>query len=69
LDDEDLDSGDDEGRNDRVMDDGTALDDVEKEEQQSRFIDTEMFKHPVPEPSDNEVCTLRRYETAFLICM
>ena len=59
LDDAELDSGDDEGRDDRAQQDD--------EEQQQQFEDHEMLsmdvevaRQPVPEPSDGEVGVLNR---------
>jgi RNA polymerase-associated protein LEO1 len=57
LDDEDLDSGDDVDRTDRVPD---ATQDVEEgEEQTFNYMDAEIARHPVPEPSDGELYLLK----------
>jgi RNA polymerase-associated protein LEO1 len=61
LDDEDLDSGDDLDRKDRIAEeeDEAAGDSQEEvEEETVQVIATEMGRHPVPEPSDGEVCLL-----------
>jgi hypothetical protein len=54
LEDEDLDSGDDEGRTDRVQ-----REDEHKDEQLENLevMDAELERHAVPEPSDGEVHT------------
>ena len=52
MDDKELDSGDDEGRTDRV-----AEEELEQfEEQVLTSMDLEVTRQPVPEPSDGEVC-------------
>jgi RNA polymerase-associated protein LEO1 len=56
LDDEDLDSGDDEGRNDRVATQEAA---DEAEEKTFSFMDADIARHPVPEPSDGELYLLK----------
>lgn len=65
LDDAELDSGDDEGRDDRAQQDD--------EEQQQQFEDHEMLsmdvevaRQPVPEPSDGEVGILN-HSSLYLI--
>jgi RNA polymerase-associated protein LEO1 len=52
LDDEELDSGDDEGRADRAHDDGDA---TQYEELERLAMDVEFQRQPVPEPTDGEV--------------
>ncbi len=61
LDDEELDSWDDEGRDDRLADDGDdlAVDDGQQLQEELTFMDVEFGRHPVPEPSDGEVTTPR----------
>jgi RNA polymerase-associated protein LEO1 len=56
LDDEELDSGDDEGRTDRVHGDDQV---EEAEEQTFNFMDADIARHAVPEPSDGELYFLR----------
>jgi RNA polymerase-associated protein LEO1 len=58
LDDEDLDSGDDEGRTDRVPE---AQDTIEDEalEQTVSYMDADIARHPIPEPSDGELYLLK----------
>lgn len=51
LDDAELDSGDDEGRTDRVVED----DAVQFEEQEMLTMDMQLPRQPAPEPSDGEV--------------
>lgn len=53
MDDEELDSGDDEGRDDRVDDDEQAPEVVVQER---TVQDVELPRLPAPEPSDGEVC-------------
>ena len=56
LDDSELDSGDDEGREDRVRD---ALDeDDDAPERTAVITDITIGRHPGPLPSDGEVCSL-----------
>jgi len=57
LDDEDLDSGDDEGRSDRVQD--TQNDGEEQEHQTFNFMDADIARHAIPEPSDGELYLLK----------
>ena len=52
LDDEELDSGDDEGRADRAQDDGDA---TQYEDIERLAMDVEFQRQPVPEPTDGEV--------------
>ncbi|KAF2089089.1 hypothetical protein K490DRAFT_72718 [Saccharata proteae CBS 121410] len=54
LDDEDLDSGDDLGRNDRVV--SAQAEEVEEQEQVELAVsDLSLARHAVPDPSDNEL--------------
>jgi RNA polymerase-associated protein LEO1 len=57
LDDAELDSGDDEGRNDRLR----AHEPVEYEQEQQTlaFMDADIARHAVPEPSDGELYLLK----------
>ncbi|KAK5016988.1 hypothetical protein LTR60_002139 [Cryomyces antarcticus] len=57
LDDEDLDSGDDEGRNDRMQEDDAAA--APPENESINFADVEMSRHAQPEPSDGELYLLK----------
>jgi RNA polymerase-associated protein LEO1 len=52
LDDEELDSGDNEGREDRVQQEETQ----QYETHEVLSMDLEIARQPVPEPSDGEVC-------------
>lgn len=54
LDDEDLDSGDDEGREDRLADEEDARE--PEEEKEMAVMEAGLGRQPVPEPSDGEVC-------------
>lgn len=54
LDDEDLDSGDDEGRRDRLEDEDESQ--RHEEEQQLSVMEAAFDRHGIPEPSDKEVC-------------
>lgn len=54
LDDEELDSGDDEGRTDRA-----AAAEETHEEQTFNYMDADIARHPVPEPSDGELYLLK----------
>ncbi|EMD91401.1 hypothetical protein COCC4DRAFT_78978 [Bipolaris maydis ATCC 48331] len=56
LDDAELDSGDDEGRNDRVRQ-GEAVEEVEQ--QTFAYMDADLARHAVPEPTDNELYLLK----------
>ena len=62
LDDEALDSGDEEGRYDRLDEDGIDgygdEEDGAQEARQRTIMDVNLSRHPVPEPSDGEVCNL-----------
>ena len=53
LDDEELDSGDDEGRHDREAQYGEEAEDQVVEQS---TMELEFGKHGIPEPSDGEVC-------------
>lgn len=59
LDDEELDSGDDVGRHDRLEDDGMdsyGNEDAEQGEMRSLNVaDVRLARHPIPSPSDGEV--------------
>jgi RNA polymerase-associated protein LEO1 len=55
LDDEDLDSGDDEGRADRAA----AAPEVMVEDQTYNFMDADLARHAIPEPSDGELYLLK----------
>lgn len=57
LDDEELDSGDDEGRTDRIA--GAQDVEVEAEEHTFSFMDADIARHCVPEPSDGELYLLK----------
>ncbi|OCK97588.1 uncharacterized protein K441DRAFT_655440 [Cenococcum geophilum 1.58] len=57
LDDEELDSGDDEGRTDRLRNDEAGED--TQEEQQFNYMDADIARHAIPEPSDNELYLLK----------
>lgn len=54
LSDEDLDSGDDEGRRDRLP--SEQGDDQEPEGRVARILETDIARHPLPKPVDGEVC-------------
>ncbi|KAL8738572.1 MAG: hypothetical protein Q9190_007984, partial [Brigantiaea leucoxantha] len=58
LDDEALDSGDEEGRYDRLDEDGIDgygdEEDGAQEARQRTIMDVNLSRHPVPEPSDGE---------------
>lgn len=56
LDDDDLDSGDDEGRTDRVPQETIE---EEADERTISCMDAEIARHPVPEPSDGELYSLK----------
>lgn len=51
MDDEDLDSGDDEDRIDRIADEEDAQ---PEEEQEQAIMEAALGRQPVPEPSDGE---------------
>lgn len=59
LDDEELDSGDDEGRQDRIeggeMDGYGEQEEAISENRQRTLLDVDLSRHPVPDPSDCEV--------------
>ncbi|KAJ4342434.1 Paf1 complex component [Didymella glomerata] len=55
LDDEELDSGDDEGRVDRAP----AAVEYEQEQQTLSFMETDIARHAIPEPSDGELYLLK----------
>ncbi|KAH7130657.1 Leo1-like protein-domain-containing protein [Dendryphion nanum] len=57
LDDEDLDSGDDEGRNDRAPETQDAIE--EGVQETLNFMDADIARHAVPEPSDGELYLLK----------
>ena len=52
LNDQELDSGDDEGRNDRAQSEPQ----VEEQERQLTYEAGEIDRKPIPEPSDGEAC-------------
>ena len=52
MDDEELDSGDDEGRTDRLP---HSDDQREEHLETQQVMDIELERHPIPEPSDGEV--------------
>lgn len=56
LDDEELDSGDDEDRNDRIEDDADGDMDMGIEGHSANIMDVKLGRHAVPDPSDGEVC-------------
>ena len=58
LDDEELDSGDDEDRNDRLMDDADGDIDMGIEGHSANIMDVKLGRHAVPDPSDGEVTKL-----------
>lgn len=55
LDDEELDSGDDEGRADRV---GDEVEEPQMVARERQIQETDLPRMPVPQPSDGEVCLL-----------
>lgn len=57
LSDRELDSGDDEDRSDRARanSDSAGLEDRPEEPEPSVVLDTKVFRHPLPKPSDGEV--------------
>ncbi|KAF1994606.1 hypothetical protein P154DRAFT_526948 [Amniculicola lignicola CBS 123094] len=57
LDDEELDSGDDEGRGDRAAASQSA--EPAQENMEYNFLDADIARHPVPEPSDGELYLFR----------
>lgn len=56
LSDEDLDSGDDENRNDRVPEHVDASQQVGPEDREARVMDATFPRHVVPKPTDGEAC-------------
>lgn len=56
LDDSELDSGDDEERDDRLAADGYGDEDMEMEAHSANIMDIKLGRHTFPEPSDGEVC-------------
>ena len=54
LDEEDLDSGDDEGRDERVENEMDGYDE-EQAEFEEQILDVEIGRHAAPRPSDGEV--------------
>ena len=55
LDDKELNSGDDEGRNDRADDDMDGYGDEEQAEFEEQILDVDIGRHAAPRPSDGEV--------------
>lgn len=53
LDDEELDSGDDEGRYDRIRDQEDGQDEGSLRE--ARVLEATLWRHPLPKPADGEV--------------
>lgn len=64
LSDEELDSGDDEGRHDRGREDvdGDGLDE-DTHKANANVMVTNIGRHPDPAPSDGEVCSFKKAET------
>ncbi|KAL9062859.1 MAG: hypothetical protein Q9157_008582, partial [Trypethelium eluteriae] len=58
LDDEDLDSGDDLDRNDRMLEDEEE-DEGEDVEKNFKYMNVDIGRHPLPEPSDGELYMLK----------
>lgn len=58
LDDAELDSGDDEGRDDRAQEDDEDQQQQQFEDHEMLSMDVEVARQPVPEPSDGEVGNL-----------
>jgi RNA polymerase-associated protein LEO1 len=56
LSDEDLDSGDDENRNDRVPEHIDGSQQVGQEDREARVMDATFPRHVVPKPTDEEAC-------------
>lgn len=56
LSDEDLDSGDNEGRTDRVQDDAMDVDTAPQRE--ARIMDVALGRQTIPMPADGEVCLM-----------
>lgn len=67
LDDEDLDSGDDEGRTDRAPAHDEEFD-AAQNDAAFNFMDAEIARHAIPEPSDGEVCTSLSLQSNWLTC-
>ena len=59
LDDEELDSGDDEDRNDRLADEEDGAMDMGGEGHSANIMDVKLGRHAVPDPGDGEVCGQR----------
>jgi len=57
LDDEDLDSGDDEGRQDRMDEDMDGYGEEVETQHSVTMADIELGRHPIPHGNDNEVWT------------
>lgn len=55
LSDEELDSGDDEGRDDRLPEKELAEDHDEDSTRDARILEADIFRHPIPKPSDGQV--------------
>ncbi|KAL9090881.1 MAG: hypothetical protein Q9165_005089 [Trypethelium subeluteriae] len=63
LDDEDLDSGDDLDQNDRLLDDEEE-DEGDDTEKNFKYMNVDIGRHPLPEPSDGEVPETDHHSTA-----
>ncbi|TGO66486.1 hypothetical protein BOTNAR_0060g00260 [Botryotinia narcissicola] len=59
LSDAELDSGDDEGRDDRVPDRDEEEELPAEDTRNARILEADIFRHPVPRPSDGEFHTFR----------
>ncbi|ESZ90310.1 hypothetical protein SBOR_9315 [Sclerotinia borealis F-4128] len=59
LSDAELDSGDDSGRDDRVLDKEDEEESPAEDTRNARILEADIFRHPVPRPSDGEFHTLR----------
>ncbi|PQE06495.1 hypothetical protein CJF32_00002349 [Rutstroemia sp. NJR-2017a WRK4] len=59
LSDEELDSGDDEGRDDRLPEKEIAEEHDEDSTRDARILEADIFRHPIPKPSDGQFNTLR----------
>jgi RNA polymerase-associated protein LEO1 len=55
LSDEELDSGDDEGRDDRLPEKEIAEEHDEDSTRDARILEADIFRHPIPKPSDGQV--------------
>ena len=64
LDDEELDSGDDEGRHDREGDGADGENQEELQDSNANVMDANIGRHPDPRPSDGEVRTTASNESA-----